>query len=98
MSLLGLVCLALGWSAALWLLATGLCALKPSPKMAQTIWRGAAALMFAPFLASVFMPGFSQVAGQALPDMPMMEVLRVQRRLTLSKQPSLPSVCLQSRR
>lgn len=78
MSLLGLVCLALVWSAALWLLATGLCALKPSPKMAQAIWRGAAALMFAPFLASAFMPGFSQVAGQALPDMPMMEVLRVQ--------------------
>ena len=47
MSLLGLVCLALGWSAALWLLATALCALLPSPKMAQAIWRGAAALMFA---------------------------------------------------
>ncbi|MEQ3648389.1 peptidoglycan DD-metalloendopeptidase family protein [Hyphomonas sp.] len=78
MSLLGLVCLALGWSAALWLLATALCALRPSPKMAQAIWRGAAALMFAPFLASAFMPGFSQVAGQTLPDMPVMEALRVQ--------------------
>ncbi|MEH6742235.1 peptidoglycan DD-metalloendopeptidase family protein [Hyphomonas sp.] len=90
MSLPGLVCLALGWSAALWLLATALCALKPSPKMAQAIWRGAAALMFAPFLTSAFMPGLSQVAGQALPDMPMMEVLRVQPEADFVKaaQPS----------
>ena len=71
MSLFGLIALAFGWSAALWLLATVLCTLKPSPRMAQAIWRGAAALMFAPFLASAFMPGLTQVAAQALPDLPV---------------------------
>jgi murein DD-endopeptidase MepM/ murein hydrolase activator NlpD len=78
MSLLGLVALALGWSAALWLLATGLCTLRPSPKMAQLIWRGAAALMFAPLVASAFMPGMTQVAAQALPDLAIMDALMVQ--------------------
>ena len=78
MSLFGLIALAFGWSAALWLLATALCTLKPSPRMAQAIWRGAAALMFAPFLASAFMPGLTQVAAQALPDLPVMDALTVQ--------------------
>lgn len=85
MSLLGLVFLALGWSGALWLMATMLCWLKPSPKMAQAIWRGAAALMFAPVLASAFMPGLTQVAGQALPDGPVMDVLTVQPGVMLAE-------------
>ena len=78
MSVFGLVCLALIWSAALWGLATALSSLHPSPKAAQAIWRGAAALMFAPFLASAFMPGFTQTAVEALPDLPVMEALTVQ--------------------
>lgn len=78
MSVFGLVCLALIWSAALWGLATALSSLHPSPKAAQAIWRGAAALMFVPFLASAFMPGFTQTAVEALPDLPVMEALTVQ--------------------
>ena len=78
MSVLGLVCLTFVWSAALWVLASALSSLNPSPKAAQAIWRGAAALMFAPFVASAFMPGVGQVAVQALPDLPMVEALTIQ--------------------
>lgn len=78
MSVIGLVCLTFLWSAAMWVLATALSSLNPSPKAAQAIWRGAAALMFAPFVASAFMPGVGQVAAEALPDLPMAEVLTIQ--------------------
>ena len=78
MSVIGLVCLTFLWSTALWVLATALSSLNPSPKAAQAIWRGAAALMFAPFVASAFMPGVGQVAAEALPDLPMAEVLTIQ--------------------
>lgn len=78
MSVIGLVCLTFLWSAAMWVLATALLSLNPSPKAAQAIWRGAAALMFAPFVASAFMPGVGQVAAEALPDLPMAEVLTIQ--------------------
>jgi hypothetical protein len=57
MSPLGLVLIALGWSAAVWAGASLICRMKPAPKLAQAIWRGAALVMIAPFAASLVLPG-----------------------------------------
>ena len=56
MSPLGLVLIALGWSAAVWAGASLFCRMKPAPKLAQAIWRGAALVMIAPFAASLVLP------------------------------------------
>ena len=77
MSLPGLVCLAFVWSGILWLAATLLCRLKPSPRAAQAIWRVAAAMVLAPFAASLVVPVLPQAAGAALPDLPVLEPLMV---------------------
>ena len=78
MSLLALVLMMAVWSGMLWALATLVCRFGPSPRLAQAIWRGAALLMFAPLVASRFMPGFKAAAPQPIADLPMLEPLMVQ--------------------
>jgi murein DD-endopeptidase MepM/ murein hydrolase activator NlpD len=78
MSAAGLVLIALGWSALVWGGASFLCRLKPSPRAAQAIWRAAAALMFAPFLAALVAPGLPVFEAAPLPDVPVLEPLLVQ--------------------
>lgn len=77
MSPLALIFLSLGWSAVLWIGASLLCRLNPSPHQAQAIWRVAAGLMVLPFLVSPFLSGTRAGMGAALPDLPLMEVLTV---------------------
>ncbi|MEZ5998794.1 MAG: peptidoglycan DD-metalloendopeptidase family protein [Hyphomonas sp.] len=77
MSIQGLVLLALGWSGAVWLAAHLICRMKPSPEAAQAIWRGAGLMMLAPFAASLVVPGLPKAAVGVLPDLPVLEPLRV---------------------
>ncbi|KDA04424.1 M56 family metallopeptidase [Hyphomonas oceanitis] len=77
MSPLGLVLLALGWSAVVWAGASLICRMKPTPKLAQAIWRGAALMLVAPFAASLFVPGLSMMGVAPLTDVPMLEPLMV---------------------
>lgn len=73
MSPLGLVLLALGWSAAVWAAASLICRMNPAPKTAQAIWRCAALALLAPFAASLIVPGLPVVEGAPLPDLPVLE-------------------------
>ena len=75
MSPLGLVLIALGWSAAVWAGASLICRMKPAPKLAQAIWRGAVLVMIAPFAASLFLPGLPVQVEAQLADLPLMEPL-----------------------
>lgn len=75
MSPLGLVLIALGWSAAVWAAASLICRMKPAPKVAQAIWRGAALVMAAPFAASLVLPGLPVRVEAQLADLPLMEPL-----------------------
>ncbi|WP_321490750.1 M23/M56 family metallopeptidase [uncultured Hyphomonas sp.] len=77
MSPLGLVLLVLGWSAAVWAGASLICRMKPAPKLAQAIWRGAALVMLAPFAASLFLPGLPARFEAQLAELPLMEPLTV---------------------
>lgn len=56
MSPAGLFLLDLGWSALVWVGASLICRMKPAPKLAQAIWRGAALMLAAPFAASLIVP------------------------------------------
>jgi murein DD-endopeptidase MepM/ murein hydrolase activator NlpD len=77
MSPLGLVLIALGWSAAVWAGASLICRMKPAPKLAQAIWRGAALVMIAPFAASLVLPGLPVRVEAQLAELPLMEPLAV---------------------
>ncbi|RAN41755.1 MULTISPECIES: M23/M56 family metallopeptidase [unclassified Hyphomonas] len=77
MSPLGLVLIALGWSAAVWAGASLICRMKPAPKLAQAIWRGAALVMIAPFAASLVLPGLTVRVEAQLAELPLMEPLAV---------------------
>lgn len=78
MSPAGLVLLALVWSGAVWAGATLICRLQPAPRAAQTIWRAAALLVFAPFLAALVAPGLPPVIAAPLPEVPVLEPFLVQ--------------------
>lgn len=69
------------WSGLLWTLATMLCRMGPSPKVAQAVWRMAAAMMFAPLLAAQFMPSLATFQPAQISDLhftePFMEGLVV---------------------
>lgn len=71
---LGFVTLTLVWSAILWLAAKLLVMIGPSPKIAQTIWRGAAILMVLPFAAALLYSIIPDARSLPLPDMPLIEV------------------------
>ena len=73
MSPLGLVLLALGWSAAVWAGASLICRKQPPPKVAQAIWRGAGLALAAPFAASLVVPGFSADIAAPLAELPLLE-------------------------
>jgi beta-lactamase regulating signal transducer with metallopeptidase domain/biotin carboxyl carrier protein len=73
----GLVLLALGWSAAVWAVASLICRKGPSPKVAQAIWRSAALALPAPFAASLIVPGFSVAFDAPLADLPMLEPVMI---------------------
>ncbi|MEZ5999403.1 peptidoglycan DD-metalloendopeptidase family protein [Hyphomonas sp.] len=75
MSPLGLVLIALGWSAIVWAGASLICRMKPAPELAQAIWRGAALVMIAPYAASLFLPGLPVRVEAQLADLPLMEPL-----------------------
>jgi len=77
MSPAGLVLLALGWSALVWAGASLICRMKPAPKLAQAIWRGAALMLAAPFAASLIVPGLPMMDLAPLPDVPMLEPLMI---------------------
>ena len=77
MSPAGLVLLALGWSALVWAGASLICRMKPAPKLAQAIWRGAALMLAAPFAASLIVPGLPAMDLAPLPDVPMLEPLMI---------------------
>ena len=77
MSPAGLVLLALGWSALVWAGASLICRMKPAPKLAQAIWRGAAMILVAPFAASLIVPGLPVMDLAPLPAVPMLEPLMV---------------------
>lgn len=77
MSPAGLVLLALGWSALVWAGASLICRMKPAPKLAQAIWRGAALMLAAPFAASLIVPGLPAIDLAPLPDVPMLEPLMI---------------------
>lgn len=78
MNPVGLVLIALGWGALVWGGASLICRLGPSPRAAQGIWRAAAALLFAPFLAALAAPSLPVLAAAPLPDMPQFEPLFAQ--------------------
>ena len=78
MNPVGLFLLALGWSGAVWTGAALICRLQPAPRAAQTTWRVAAALMFAPFLAALVAPSLPALSDAPLPEVPVLEPLFVQ--------------------
>lgn len=88
MSPAGLVLLAFVWSALVWAGACLICRLKPSPQMAQTVWRAAALALAAPFAASLIVPGLPLPDNTPLPDLPMFEPLMVvpQEGVTVAAQ------------
>ncbi|HPF24002.1 MAG TPA: M23/M56 family metallopeptidase, partial [Hyphomonas sp.] len=88
MSPAGLVLLALVWSALVWAGARLICRLKPSPQMAQTVWRAAALALAAPFAASLIVPGLPLAENAPLPDLPVFEPLMVvpQEGVTVAAQ------------
>lgn len=77
MSPAGLVLLVLVWSGLVWAGASLICRMGPRPKLAQAIWRGAALVLFAPFAAALFVPGFSVAIEAPLADLPMLEPVMV---------------------
>lgn len=74
MTALGFVMLTLVWSAMLWIAAKLLVMIGPSPKLAQTIWRGAAVLMILPFAAALLYSVIPDARSLPLPDLPLIEV------------------------
>ncbi|KCZ50530.1 hypothetical protein HY29_07135 [Hyphomonas beringensis] len=77
MSPLSLVLLALAWSGVVCAGAYLICRMRPSPTIAQAIWRGAAFLLIAPFAASVFVPALPALMDAPLAELPMLEPLAV---------------------
>ena len=74
MTALGFVMLTLVWSGMLWIAAKLLVMIGPSPKLAQTIWRGAAVLMILPFAAAFLYSVIPDARSLPLPDLPLIEV------------------------
>ncbi|MBD3769960.1 MAG: peptidoglycan DD-metalloendopeptidase family protein [Rhodobacterales bacterium] len=77
MSPAGLVVLVLVWSGLVWAGASLICRMGPAPKLAQAIWRGAALVLLAPFVAAFFVPGFSVAIEAPLADLPMLEPVMI---------------------
>ncbi len=77
MSPAGLVVLVLVWSGLVWAGASLICRMGPGLKLAQAIWRGAALALLAPFVAALFVPGFSVAIEAPLADLPMLEPVMI---------------------
>ncbi|MEQ9505120.1 MAG: M23/M56 family metallopeptidase [Hyphomonas sp.] len=81
MSPVGILVLTIAWSAVVWAGASLICQLRPAPRLAQGIWRGAACLMLAPFLAAAIAPGLPQMAIAPMPDVPAFEPFFIQQEV-----------------